>query len=111
REGTSSYTKPVRLHAGPLNELHTIYYYHPSTAPAPVITAQLIVDGRRIAEKKLDKIFSLTETQPAVVALTQDRSGLNYLHKLDFGRMHLSSNGRQMWNQWNGGQQGNNNMP
>ena len=108
REGTTSYSKPVRLHAGPLNEQHTIYYYHPSTAPAPVISAQLIVDGRRLAEKKLDKSFSLSETQPAIVALTQDRSGLNYLQKLDFGRQHMSPGSRQQWNQFQNGQPGNN---
>src|ERR1041385_2595983 len=27
REGTTSYSRPVRLHAGPLNEQHTLYYF------------------------------------------------------------------------------------
>src|SRR5438105_1644602 len=35
REGTATYSKPLRLHAGPLNERHTISYFNPQSAPLP----------------------------------------------------------------------------
>ncbi len=109
REGTSTYSKPLHLHAGPLNEQHVIYYLHTQSysGPPTSVTAQLLVEGRKVAEKKLDKTFSLTDTQPVIVALTQDRSGLSFLTKLDLGRAHIKPGGRSIYNQFGNNPQGN----
>src|SRR5256714_1246704 len=101
--GSATYTKSIRLHAGPLNERHTITYYHPTSMGAPTIVVQLVADGRKLPEKKVEKLFNLSETQPAIVALTQDRSGLNYLQKVDLGHKHNGSGGAaNRWNQFGG---------
>ncbi len=103
QEGTTTYTKPIRLHAGPLNEQHTLCYYHSTSRTQPAVLLQLTVDGRKVAEKKLDRTFSVSETAPIILALTQDQSGLGYLHKSDLSYRHPGSGGRNYWQQQFGG--------
>src|SRR5689334_6546197 len=102
RDGTSTYSKPLHLHAGPVNETHVIYYLHEQSysGPPATVVAQLLVDGRKVAEKKLEKVFNLTETQPAIAALTQDRSGLSFLTKIDLGRIHYRPGSQTQYNQF-----------
>src|SRR5689334_18324389 len=64
------YSYPIRLLSN-LNERHNVTYLHNqgfSGAPTDV-TVYLAVDGRRIAEKKVDGALALGEMQPLLVAL------------------------------------------
>lgn len=85
--GAVTYMQSVNLHAGTADQF-TAYYQHPDSAESPEITAQLIVDGRSVAEKKLEGSVALPDGQPAVIGLTQDQSGLNFLTQLDVGITH-----------------------
>ena len=88
--GTATYTQTVNLHGGSSVDQYTAYYLHPDSAESPEITVQLIVNGRIAADKKLEGSIPLLDGQPAVLGLTQDQSGLNFLQQVDLGVTHRS---------------------
>jgi hypothetical protein len=89
--GDRVYSLPLRLHAGALNEQHTLYYIHPDQADVQDMIVQLQAEGRVLAEKRLEGALPIYEGQPVVVGLTQDQSGLNYLTAIDTGYEHQSA--------------------
>ena len=103
RDGTRVYSKPLRMQAGPAEDVHSISYYHPSPALMPAISVQLVSEGRKLAEKKVEQSLYVGDTQPVLVALTQDRGGFGYLHKLDLGFQHTSPESRGQFNPYGGG--------
>lgn len=100
--GTRNYSLPIRLQPGTNSEQHTLYYFHPDVGESPEIIVQLIADGRMVAEKKLDNALQIQDDQPAILALTQDQSGLNYLTNVDLGYRHRNMNDPSQNGQWNG---------
>jgi hypothetical protein len=88
---TRTYAQPIRLRAGSGEQQQTVYYYHPDFSQRPEVTAQLLIDGRTAAEKKLENALPIRDEQPAVLGLTQDLSGLNFLSQIDLGYQHRGS--------------------
>jgi len=93
-DGTTSYAQPLQLRAGSLNERHVLHYFHPSGAMVELIV-QVVVDGRILASKNVEGMLPLDDRQIAIVALTQDQSGLTYLNRLDLGFQHSSGTRRR----------------
>jgi hypothetical protein len=96
---TTLYTRRVPLHDGPLNEaLHFVCL--PRSAPMmggagagnTEITARLLMEGRKLAEKSLSLPAAVTAETFNVLALTRDGSGLNFLMKKRLALVHRHVN-------------------
>lgn len=108
QSSTQSYSQPVRLRSGGSPQQETVYYFQPDNGQPAEVTAQLVVDGRVLAEKKVAGALQIQEGQPAILALTQDQSGLNFLSGVDLGIAHRSAfnnpnNPYNPYNNMNGG--------
>lgn len=95
REGerTTTYTKRVSLHDGPLNEVvnFTALLKTPNRwggGNALSIQTQLLVDGRKVADKKNSLPLGIQDESFNILALTKDGSGLNFLIKKRLGLFH-----------------------
>ncbi len=86
--GTTTYTQTVNLHSGSATDQYTAYYLQPDSGDSPEISVQLFANGRVVADKKLEGSIPIADGQPAVLGLTQDQSGLNFLSQVDLGITH-----------------------
>ncbi|HLV80771.1 MAG TPA: hypothetical protein VKT32_10835 [Chthonomonadaceae bacterium] len=99
-EQTTLYTRRISLHEGPLNEaesfvisLHTPNRFQMFGAnPPPDISVQLLLDGRKLAEKTVALPLSVAAESYNVLALTQNGGGLNFLSKKNLGLVHRHVN-------------------
>lgn len=92
-ERTTNYTKRISLHEGPLNEVanFTVHLHAPPQwggGNALSIQAQLLVDGRKVAEKRAALPLGVQEESFNILALTKDGSGMNFLIKKRLGLFH-----------------------
>jgi hypothetical protein len=92
-ERTTIYTKRISLHEGPLNEvanftilLQTQNQWGGSNVLS--IQAQLLVDGRKVADKRASLPMGVQEESFNLLALTKDGSGMNFLVKKRLGLFH-----------------------
>jgi hypothetical protein len=92
-ERTTNYTKRISLHEGPLNEIanFTVQLQSPTQwggGNALSIQAQLLVDGRKVAEKRASLPLGVQDESFNILALTKDGSGMNFLVKKRLGLFH-----------------------
>lgn len=93
-ERSTTYTKRISLHDGSLNEVanFTIQLVSPNQltggSNALSMQAQLLVDGRKVADKRLSLPLGVQAESFNVLALTKDGSGLNFLVKKRLGLFH-----------------------
>ncbi len=92
-ERTTNYTKRLALHDGPLNEVanFTVQLESPTRwggSTGLTIQAQLLVDGRKVAEKRASLPLGVQDESFNILALTKDGSGLNFLIKKRLGLFH-----------------------
>ena len=81
------------LHDGPLNEVvnFTVQLDSPlrnGGSTGLSIQAQLLVDGRKVAEKRAPLPLGVQEESFNILALTKDGSGMNFLIKKRLGLFH-----------------------
>ena len=86
--GTITFTRKVDLHAGVLDERIPFAYIPDDRNPPERTRVRVVSEGRVLAEQPLPAVRTLISTQPLIIALTQDRSGLNYLHQADLATPH-----------------------
>jgi hypothetical protein len=92
------YTRRIALHDGP-NSLISRFAICPAEGPywvrnsAPEgLTASLLLDGRKIAEKSVTLPAPIDPAQFGVLALTPDQSGLTLLARKQLGLKHREAN-------------------
>ncbi|MCW3052752.1 MAG: hypothetical protein JWN14_1922 [Chthonomonadales bacterium] len=90
---TTNYTRRISLHDGPLNEVvnFTVQLDSPLRNGGSTglnIQAQLLVDGRKVAEKRAPLPLGVQEESFNILALTKDGSGMNFLIKKRLGLFH-----------------------
>ena len=103
REGTRTYSRPIRLQPVPATASYTITYFQPNPGNMPTLALQIYSEGRKVAERKVEQTLFVGDSQPVLAALTQDRGGFGYLHKVDLGFQHITPDNRQQWNPFGGG--------
>jgi hypothetical protein len=94
------YVRRVPLHDGVLNETeHFVFLQHNDNGYGMIpgstgteITARLLVEGRKLAEKTLPLPASVNPETYNILALTRDGSGLNFLLKKRLGVVHRNVN-------------------
>lgn len=86
--GTVIYARPVDLHAGAVDEQIPLAYLPQEYIRPDGTRARLVVEGRVAAEQPVPEASVVGPTQPLLVALTRDRSGFAYLHRVDLGLPH-----------------------
>jgi len=99
-EQTTLYTRRVSLHEGVLNEAESfvIYLRSPNrfqafgNNTAPDVSVQLLLDGRKLAEKTVALSLAIQPEAYNVLALTQNGGGLNFLLKKNLGLVHRHVN-------------------
>lgn len=92
-EHTTNYTKRISLHEGPLNEVanFTVLLQTQSRwggSNALSMQAQLLVDGRKVADKRSSLPLGVQEESFNILALAKDGSGMNFLVKKRLGLFH-----------------------
>jgi hypothetical protein len=94
-ERKSIYTRRVPLREGALNEaesfainLYPVNPYGGFQNTGPEIAVQLLVDGRKLAEKKIALSVGTNPETYNVLALPRDGSGMNFLTKKKLGLIH-----------------------
>ena len=104
-DNTTVYTRQVSLREGALNDVQSFalplssdnnYMMRGMNSGATEVAIQLLVDGRKVAEKKLALPSPLQAETYNVLALTRDNAGLNFLTKKKLGLVHRSYNARQL---------------
>ena len=97
---TTLYTRPVSLREGAMNEVETFAVMlrdsdtnrFARNSNTPEINVQLVVDGRKVAEKKVTLGGLVSADTYNVLALTNDTSGLNFLTHKKMGLVHRHIN-------------------
>ncbi|MCW3094726.1 MAG: hypothetical protein JWL77_344, partial [Chthonomonadaceae bacterium] len=92
-ERTTNYTRRISLHDGPLNEVanFTVHLQSPTQwggSTGLSIQAQLLIDGRKVAEKRAALPLGVQDESFNILALTKDGSGMNFLVKKRLGLFH-----------------------
>ncbi len=92
-ERTTNYTKRISLHEGTLNDVanFTVQLRSPTQwggSTGLSIQVQLLVDGRKVAEKRVSLPLGVQDESFNVLALTKDGSGMNFLVKKRLGLFH-----------------------
>ncbi len=102
-ERITNYSKRVSLHDGPINEVvnFTVLLQTPNNwggGSVLSIQAQLLVEGRKIAEKHAAIPMGIQEESFNLLALTKDGGGLNFLVKKRLGLFHRFVNPASLTN-------------
>ncbi len=104
---TTVYTRQVSLREGALNDVQSFalplysdntYMMRGMNSGGTEVAIQMLVDGRKIAEKKLALPSPLQAETYNVLALTRDNAGLNFLTKKKLGLVHRSYSSHQLQN-------------
>jgi len=91
------YTRRVPLNDGNLNEIQRFtldlrkgdsYNSYRGGGQSPTIGIQLLVDGRKVAEKSIKMAYGSDENSFNVLSLTRDGSGMNFLLRKKMGLVH-----------------------
>jgi len=85
---TSTSVQSLRVAPGPVDLRFSVPVLMPAWSGQIRVAAQVHVDGRPAAGVQADAGRELAPAQPAIVALTQDRGGLGYLHNVELGIVH-----------------------
>ena len=85
---TTAYTRKISLHDGPLNEAYNfvfdirpVNYGMMGGNTTLEVSAQLVLDGRELANRRFALPLAVNEETFNVLALTRDGSGMNFLAK------------------------------
>lgn len=105
RENTT-YTRRVPLSEGNVNETQRFALDFRSSdisrfysgSQTPTIAIQLLVDGRKIAEKNVKLAYGSSGSSFNVLALTRDGNGMNFLLRKKLGLIHRGVNPNEIAN-------------
>ncbi len=111
---TTAYTRKISLHDGPLNEAYNfVFDFRPVNYgmmggnTTLEVSAQLVLDGRELANRRFALPLAVNEETFNVLALTRDGSGMNFLAKKKLGLIHRGVNPSRLQNRFGGGGGGN----
>jgi len=107
---TTAYTRKIALHDGPLNEAYNfVMDLRPANegmmmagAASPEVSAQLVVEGREQARRRIALPLAVNDETFNILALTRDGSGMNFLATKRLALIHRGVSPARLQNQSGG---------